>query len=161
VIFVYQRAPIIMPTKCAFLISTNIKWASPTCFGTCVPSSEKTHCQFVKKTANVRITTLRSSHCCSGKATILHSLCVFVVLGIQHAVRMHLGPAPLHNIFPHYLIKGTIFEKKRKLLNIKCVFRVSLQLSSETCIILRRIQRDMKGNVNWSSCKVPFINVRF
>jgi hypothetical protein len=42
---------------------------------------------------------------------------------------------------PHYLINSTIFEKK--LLNIKCVFGVSLKLSSETFLILRRTERDM------------------
>ena len=40
-----------------------------------------------------------------------------------HAPCCHLWPALLYNIFPHYLINGTIFEKKKKrLLNIKCVF---------------------------------------
>ena len=29
-----------------------------------------------------------------------------------HAPYCYLWPAPLYNIFPHYLIKGTIFEKK-------------------------------------------------
>ena len=31
----------------------------------------------------------------------------------------HLWPARLYSIVPHYLINGTIFEKKKKLLNIK------------------------------------------
>jgi hypothetical protein len=39
----------------------------------------------------------------------------------------HLWPVRLHSIFPHYLINGTIFTKK-KLLNIKRVYRFSLQL---------------------------------
>jgi hypothetical protein len=37
-----------------------------------------------------------------------------------HAPYYHLWPAPLYNIFPHYLTNGTIFEKK--LLNTKCVW---------------------------------------
>jgi hypothetical protein len=41
------------------------------------------------------------------------SACAFVASGIQHAKHMlHsvLWPAPLYNIFPHYLKNGTIFE---------------------------------------------------
>jgi len=36
-----------------------------------------------------------------------------------HAPYCHLWPAPLYNIFPHYLINRTIFGKQ--LLNTKCV----------------------------------------
>jgi hypothetical protein len=82
---------------------------------------------------------------------------VFVTLGIQHALLMRhfaiCGPFPLYNVFPRYLINGTIFEKK--LLNIKCVFWLSLQSLSETFLILRRTEWDMIQNVYWSSCKVP------
>jgi hypothetical protein len=45
--------------------------------------------------------------------------CVFVALVIQHAKRMrliilycHLWPVRLYNVFPHYLINGTIFGEK-------------------------------------------------
>jgi len=46
---------------------------------------------------------------------------------MQHAMRMrHIvicGLYDFYDIFLHYVIKGTIFErKKKKLLNIKCVF---------------------------------------
>ena len=64
-----------------------------------------------------------------------------VALFIQHATRMRhivtsfMAPLALRHIFLHYLINDTIFEKKR--LNVKCVF--SLQLLSETFLILRRI----------------------
>jgi hypothetical protein len=57
------------------------------------------------------------------------------------ALYCHLWPAPLY-IFPHYLTNGTIFGKK-KLLNTECMFWFSLQLSSETFLTLRRIQRDI------------------
>jgi len=57
---------------------------------------------------------------------ITYSDCVSIALGIQHAHApyCHLCPVPLHNIFPHYLIKGTIFGEK--CLNIKmCVLILS------------------------------------
>jgi hypothetical protein len=47
----------------------------------------------------------------------------------------HLWSTPLYNIFPHYLINSTIFEKM--LLITKCVFWFSLQLLSETFLILK------------------------
>ena len=47
--------------------------------------------------------------------------------------------------FPHYLINSTIFV--RKLVNIKCVFLFSLQLLSETFLILRRTEWDMIKNI--------------
>jgi len=72
-----------------------------------------------------------------------------------HAPYCHPCPAPLYNIFPHYLINGTIFVKK--LLNTKCVFWFSLQFLSETFLILRRTERDIIKNVFWSSCEVPVI----
>jgi hypothetical protein len=50
----------------------------------------------------------------------------------------HLWTVWLYHIFPHYLINGTILGKK--LLNIKCVFWFSVQLLSETFLILRRIE---------------------
>ena len=53
----------------------------------------------------------------------------------------HLWPVWHSHIFPHYLIKGTIFWEK--LLNTKYVFWYSLQLMSETFLILREIQQDI------------------
>jgi len=62
-------------------------------------------------------------------------------------------------MFPLYLIEGTIFGKK-KLLSIKCVFRLSLQRSSETFLILKRNERDMTKAVYRSARKVPIILAR-
>ena len=61
--------------------------------------------------------------------------------------------------FFNYLINGMIFRKK--LLKIKCVFWLSLQLLSERFLILSRIQQDIIINVHTSSHKVPIILVRF
>ena len=86
-----------------------------------------------------------------------------VALVIQHAMRMRrivvCGLSGCTIFFPHYLINSMIFGKK--LLNIKFVFRFSLQLLSETFLILRRTERDMIVSVYRSSCNVPVILVRF
>jgi len=49
-------------------------------------------------------------------------------------------------------IKARYYEKK--LLNIIRVFLFRLQISPETFLILRRIERDMIKNIHWSSSKV-------
>ena len=69
--------------------------------------------------------TLRSNHYCSGKAiSITKPECASAAVGIQHAMRMRniviCGLPPLCIILPHYLVNGTIFEKK-KILNTNCV----------------------------------------
>jgi hypothetical protein len=70
----------------------------------------------------------------------------------------HLRPLWLHHIFPHYLINSTVSGKK--LLTIKCVFPFSLQLLSETFLILR-IQQNTVISIKMSSCKTPVILVEF
>jgi hypothetical protein len=49
----------------------------------------------------------------------------------------------------------------KQLLNIKHVFDFSLQILSETSLILRSIRRDITMSVGRSSSKVPVIVVRF
>jgi hypothetical protein len=71
----------------------------------------------------------------------------------------HVWPVWLYHIFTHYLINGTIFGKK--FIEQKCVFRFSLQLLSETFLIIRRIQRDITINVHRCSCKVPLLLSNF
>ena len=108
------------------------------------------------------------NHYCSGKAiNITYSECVLVALVIQHAMRMrHIVICGLSGctipIFPHYLINSAILRVGwgGVLPNSECVL-FSLQLLSETFIILIRIQRHIIINVQRSSCKVPFILVRF
>ena len=104
---------------------------------------------------------------CSGKAmSITYSECVFVcVCSLSYlacnadAPCCRLWPAPLYNIFPHFLINGTIFEKK-KLLKTKCVLIFSTNLS-EIFLLLRKIQRDIILHLRMSSREVPVILVRF
>ena len=111
------------------------------------------------------ITTMFSRYSGCGKAvSITYFNCVFVASGIQHAKLM--SPIILWSVaclavpyFSHYLINGTIFENM--LLKIKCVFWFSLQLLSETFLLLRRTERDIVVNVHSCSCKVPVFLVRF
>ena len=70
-----------------------------------------------------------------------------------HSPYCHLWPAPLYRIFPHYPLKGTIFEGR--VLNTKCVFWFSVQLLYETFLVLRRTERDMIKTVRRYSCEVP------
>jgi hypothetical protein len=88
-------------------------------------------------------------------------VCVFVALGVQHAMLMH-----------HFVICGlsaptaffyiiSLKVKLKKILNIQCVLGFSLQILSATLLILRRIQGDIIINVHSSSCKVPVILFRF
>jgi len=80
---------------------------------------------------------------------------VFVALGIQHTMRMchiFICAYPTLTTFFHISHKRHDFSGGKKILNMKCVFRFSLQLLSETFFILRRNERDMTKNVYWSSC---------
>ena len=52
-------------------------------------------------------------------------------------------------------------KKKKKLLNIKCVFRFSLHSLLEAFLILTRIRRDIIINIHIYACKVPVNLVRF
>jgi len=107
------------------------------------------------------------NHCCSGKAvSVTYSEYVFVVLGIQHSMRMrHIVICGMFGstIFFHTIYKGHDFREKKKLLDVHvtCLYVFSLKLLSETFVILRTIQQDIVTNVHCSARKVPVILVIF
>ena len=122
----------------------------------------------VNETGTVlRIIAPSCHHYCSVKAiSMTNSERVFVALGIQHAMCMrHIviwGLRGSTKFFPHFISSKAHFSEGwgGKLLSIKCVFRLSLQLSSETFLILRRNGRDMIEDENGSSRKIPVTLVR-
>jgi hypothetical protein len=67
--------------------------------------------------------------------------------------------ARLYHDFPHYLIKGTILEKKI-IAHKQCILIFSTKWS-ETYLILGRNERDMTINVHRSSCKMRVILATF
>jgi len=83
--------------------------------------------------------------CVCVRACVRVCVCVFFLpysFSSQSAraiVYCHLWPLWLYYIFTHFLIIGTIF-RKRKLLDIKCLFLFSVQLFSGTFLVLRRTQ---------------------
>ena len=70
-----------------------------------------------------------------------------------HVPYWHLLPFPLYNIFPHYLINGTISEKKT-ILNLKFVFfffyNVSLQHFSFEAASTWKFSFSDELSENWS-----------
>jgi hypothetical protein len=67
-------------------------------------------------------------------SNITLSECGFVAVGVRHAMRTHhivTWPALLCNIFPHYVIKGALFEKQ-KLLNVGLALLYNLKGLRET-----------------------------
>jgi len=72
-----------------------------------------------------------------------------------HEPYCHLWPVRLCCIFPLYLINSKIFEKKN--IEYRMCILISLQLFSETFLILRKSKRDMIKNVYCFPCKAPLL----
>jgi len=92
------------------------------------------------------------------KQRVLHNLSVCICslrypACNAHAPYCHLWPAPLYNTFSTFSHKRHDFRKK--LLKIKCSDFL------HNFFILGRNERHRIENVYWSSCKVPFILVRY
>ena len=78
------------------------------------------------------------NHWWSGKwISVTYSECVFEALSLQHAMRMHniISPSVACLTLPCF---STSRFSRKKLLNIKYIFWLSLQFSSEMFLILRR-----------------------
>jgi len=93
---------------------------------------------------NHNVEACSCNHCCSGKSTsIAYSDCVFVDLGIHHAMCIHhivICGLPGCTLFFHIdFIKCTI-KKNYSTYN---VFLFSLQLLYETFLILKRTEQDI------------------
>jgi hypothetical protein len=100
-----------------------------------------------KETGNVHKLNIKApscSHWCSGKAIRITEhvcVCVLLALGIQHEMRMRnivFCGLPRSTTCPYYL---KWHEFRNKLLNIICVFWLSLQLLSETFFFLENWAR--------------------
>jgi hypothetical protein len=76
-----------------------------------------------------------------GTTAAVEKQCVSVALGIHHAIDMRytvICGLSASAIFFHIISQMARIKKKKKLFNMKSVFRLPLQLLSETFLILRR-----------------------
>ena len=87
---------------------------------------------------------------------------VSVLPSMQCACAILSYPAyPALQYFFHNIAKTARFSKKKKLLNIKCVFLFSLHLLFQTFNTLGKFVRNTIMNLHWSLSKVPVMRVRF
>jgi len=100
------------------------------------------------------------NHCCTVKSNKYYIFYVCVCsLRYAHTTYGHTWSAPRYNIFPHYVIKGTVFE--RKVIEHNMCFHFLYNFCPERFLILGRTESDRIKNVRGCSRKVPVILVRF
>jgi hypothetical protein len=104
------------------------------------------------------------NQCCHGKLiSIIYSEYVLVALVIQHAMRIHRivicglsGSAIFFQIFSQIA-----WFSKKKIWNKKYVFWFSLQLLSETFLILRKTRPDTVTECTGLHVKCPLLSLHF
>jgi len=94
------------------------------------------------------------------KQQVLHILSVCVCSLMYSACNAHapycyLWPVRLYDIFPHYLVYGTIFGGGGGVTEHKICVLISSTPSSETFLILRRTEHDMIIVVSGFHVKYP------
>ena len=90
--------------------------------------------------------------------------CTCVALVMQHEKRMRsilLSSVACLTTIIFSTLSHKRYDYRKKLLHIKCVFRLSPHSLSEKFLILWRIQRLTIINENGSTCQVPVIPARF
>jgi len=91
------------------------------------------------------------------------SIFMLYLFGMQSAcvvLYCHLLPVWHNHIFLQYLINDTIFGKKNIIKHKMCVLMFYTTMFDKF-VILRKPQRDIIINVNWSSCEIPITLVIF
>jgi hypothetical protein len=161
------------------------------------------YCIYFKKdkqrTCNVTLRRVRANTVAVEKQWVLHNLSVCICsfrypACHAHAPWFHLWPALLCNIFPHYLVNGTIFEKITEhkmcfeilqkfflkhffliinerdiiknvyiyiyvlLYNVSLIYKKCVYIFYHISLIYKKC---IYIHIYCSSCKVPFILVRF
>jgi len=93
------------------------------------------------------------NHCCSWRAiNVTYAECVFVSLGIQHAVLMYI----IYGLFGSTLSHKR-HDFRKNVTEHKILIWFYLQLLSDISQILRINERNMTINVYRSSCKISAI----